>query len=170
MAPSASQQLRRVNCKVIPRNAASDVNEFFFFFCICSPAHGRAFMWNDSFMPVVHEACQPTRILTLPGFPCSRCADARSSYTHIFNNTNRICAAASQTSTPPPLGFSQPVVYFLPVSVCLCQSALFRLALGGQPFSIPSDVPWKSVSRATRVPNTLPVASSLLVPYLHFLM
>lgn len=133
------------------------------YFCIYSPARGCVFTWNDSFMPVVHEASQPTHILALPGFPCSRCTDARSSYTYIFNNTNWICVAASQTSAPPPLGCSQPVVYFLPVCVCLCQSAVFRLALGGQPFSIPNDVSRKAVSRATRVPNTLPVASSLSV-------
>lgn len=89
-------------------------------------------------------------------------------YTHTYKNTNRICVAAFQTSAPPPLGFSQPVVYFLPVYVCLCQSVLFRLALGGQPFSISNDVPRKSVSRATGIPNTLPVASSLWVFYLHF--
>lgn len=138
------------------------------YFCIYSPAHSRAFAWNDSFMPVVHEGSQPTHILALPGFPCSRWTNARSSYTHILKNTTRICAEAFQTSAPPPLGFSQPVVYFLPVCVCLCQSVLFCLALGGQPFSIPNDVPRKSVSRATRVPNTLPVASSLRVLYLHF--
>ena len=56
------------------------------------------------------------------------------------------------------------------VCVCLsvCQSALLRLALGGQPFSISNDVPRKSVSRATGVPNTLPAASRWCVLCLHF--
>ena len=148
-------------------DAPADVNEFFFLHLLSSARLCVHVEW------LIH-ACGPwslsahTHVLALPGFACSRCTHARGSYTHLLNNTNRICVAASPTSAPPPLGFSQPVVDFLPVCVCLCQSALFCLALGGQPFSIPIDVPWKSVSRATRVPNTLPVASSLRVLYLHF--
>lgn len=50
---------------------------------------------------------------------------------------------------------------------CLCHSAPLRLALGGQPFSISNDVPQKSVSRATGVPNTRG-SFARRVFYLHF--
>lgn len=58
-----------------------------------------------------------------------------------------------------------------PLRLCLhlCQSALFRLVLGGQPFSISNDVSRKTVSRATGVPNSLQGASSSCVFYLHFM-
>lgn len=47
----------------------------------------------------------------------------------------------TKTSIPPPLGLlANLVVHFLPspsVFLCVCLSALFRLALGGQPSAFP---------------------------------
>ena len=184
MAPGVS---RRWGLSWVESNLSTpqpDVNEtlLFYFFSLLTlslavsstAAHG----WNESFMPVVHR---PTHILTLPGSHAASVSIQATASMHIYIYWKKQCLdVAYYTSAPPPLGFCQPVVYFLlsplrlSVSVCVCvclsvcQSALLRLALGGQPFSISNDVPRKSVSRATGVPNTLPAASRWCVLCLHF--
>ncbi len=97
------------------------------------------FMWNESFMPVVHEASRPTHFLTLPGSQAACVSLPRALYTCILKDIDWICVVA-WTSVPPPVGFSQPVVGIFPavfVCVSVYQSAFFRLALGGQPPAFP---------------------------------
>lgn len=59
-----------------------------------SSPHAYAFMWNESFMPVVHKASQPTHILKLPGpYPLS--ASPPTAYIHIYLTViTQICVAA----------------------------------------------------------------------------
>lgn len=69
---------------------------------------------------------------------------------------------------PHPLGFSQPMVYFLPpapLPVCQLSSvSLWEANLSAFPMMCLG----KSVSRATGVPNTLPEAPRWCVLCLHF--
>ena len=104
-------------------------------------------------------------------FTSSLPINTRSSCTFILINNYYICGVVYQASIPSTLGLHPVCAVFPDVCVCVsvCLSAsLFRLALGGQPFNISNDVPRKSVSRATRVPNTLPAASGWCVLCLHF--
>lgn len=85
-----------------------------------------------------------------------------------FTSTWNRCGGL-ETSAPPPWGFLPPCSTFpLPSCACDYQSPRFSFALGGQPFSISSNVPRKSVSRATGVPNTLPAAPGWCLLCLHF--
>lgn len=150
---------------------------FFFFFSLLTlslaVSSTAAHAWNESLMPVVHR---PTHILTLPGSHTGSVSILGRAYMHIYwKKTMSGCGLLHLRSST--LGL-QPACSIFPaisspsvcVSVCVsvCQSALLRLALGGQPFSISNDVPRKSVSRATGVPNTLPAASRWCVLCLHF--
>lgn len=85
-------------------------------------------------------------------------------HTHPIIKTGK-CSQRPQPVFQQPLGLeARSVEYSLRG---LCHSALLRLALGGQPFSISNDVPQKSVSRATGVPNTLRGSFARRVFYLH---
>lgn len=98
----------------------------------------------------------------------SFCINTKCLYAFILDNNYQGGGLLNLSSST--LGLQPACSIFPAVSVCVtvCQSALFRLALGGQPFSISNDVPRKSVSRATRVPNTLPAASGWCILCLHF--
>ncbi len=109
--------------RVISQHDASgwlDVNEIpssFFLslsLAVSSPAHACVLMWNESFMPVVHEASQPTHILTLPGSHEASVSIPRA-YIHIYwIIITKSVRRSTKPPVPPPLGFSQVLVYFLP--------------------------------------------------------
>lgn len=74
-------------CRELSHNTVPDVNEVIFFSLtsldVSSAAHGCVFMWNESFMPVVREASQPTHIHTLPG-PHAASVSMPGAYIHIY--------------------------------------------------------------------------------------
>lgn len=123
-------------------------------------------MWNESFMPAVRDASRPTHTQEAASFPGSlrfRRLGAPCAYTS--NNKEEKCAGSLNLCSTNLLGW-RPCLKEYSLR-CLCHSALLRLALGGQPFSISNDVPQKSVSRATGVPNTRG-SFARRVFYLHF--
>ena len=138
MAPGVS---RRWGLSWVESNLSTpqpDVNEtlLFYFFSLLTlslavsstAAHG----WNESFMPVVHR---PTHILTLPGSHAASVSIQATASMHIYIYWKKQCLdVAYYTSAPPPLGFCQPVVYFLlsplrlSVSVCVCVSVCLSVS------------------------------------------
>lgn len=132
---------------IMPACPWHDVNEIpicSLSLAVSSTAHACVFMWNESLMPVVHDASKPSYILTLPGFPCS------FTYQYIPN------AYKTYWIMITTVGFLHPwapvnLWYFPTFSVWFSVSQLSFVSLWVANLSEFPMMPWKSVSRATSV-------------------